>query len=261
MPAGPAPTITTSSTSAVGWRGLAADALGNHVHAVASLVDGILDERQPAQFAGDKEVLHAGFVLLADHRNIRAGAWLGHDHGDSPHRAFFRAQAVADALMAIDDRGFAIDQGQHIAFRTGLHAGAASDAVAVIDPGMLRLGPVGEERPALQRSAHGGFFPLVGSPVEKKEETHNGSGNQPGEESVHLVKPHGYKSQAHDDRDVNHGQHGKAITEGTMNHMPKMKDALRLVQKDNPLGELGLLPDQPDDVFHIAVSAGEQPAR
>jgi hypothetical protein len=51
-----------------------------------------------------------------------------------------------------------------------------------------------------------------------------------------LSQPHSQKPEAHDDSDVKDGQHSKGIAEWTMDNVPKMKDALRLIEEDNPLG-------------------------
>jgi hypothetical protein len=47
---------------------------------------------------------------------------------------------MADALLAVHDRGLAADEGQHIAFRTHIRACATADAVVDIDAGVLGTG-------------------------------------------------------------------------------------------------------------------------
>ena len=92
----------------------------------------------------------------------------------------------------------------------------------------------------------------MSSPVSKKEEPQNGSRDQPCENCFHrLSQPHGQESQSHDHNNVNDCKNGKCITEWTMNNMPEMKHSLRLVKKDDALGERCLLADQPDDVFNL----------
>ncbi len=50
-------------------------------------------------------------------------------------------------------------------------------------------------------------------------------------------------------------EHSKGITERAMDHMPKMKDPLRLIEKYHAFREGRLLPDQADNALNFFIPA------
>jgi hypothetical protein len=127
----------------------AAQALSDYIHAIAALVDGVLDEGEAAKFSDDKQTIDAGLVFSVDDWNVGSGAGLGHDHGDRADRALFSAEAVANTFVSIDDVGFAVHHSQHVDFRTDDDASTAADAGVGVDSRMLRLWAVRKMRSTL----------------------------------------------------------------------------------------------------------------
>src|ERR1035441_5767952 len=69
-----------------GGVGLRGQTLGDSVDAIAALVDRILDQREAAEFAGDKEIGDVGLQLGRHKRQVRADPRGRVDHGDGVHR-------------------------------------------------------------------------------------------------------------------------------------------------------------------------------
>ena len=78
MPAGPAPTIenVVNTRSGRGDGAGGSEARGDGVDAITALIDGILDEREAAEFADDEHILHGGFVLGSESGKAGADAGL-----------------------------------------------------------------------------------------------------------------------------------------------------------------------------------------
>jgi hypothetical protein len=154
-----------------GFCTVVANALGDSIHAISALVDGVLNERQPAKLACDKKVFNTGFVFFTDHWDVGSRTGLSHDHGDGAHRALLRAEAVANAFMTVYYGGFAIYHSQDIAFRTGRNAGSTPNAVVRVDFRMLRLRSVRKECAAIGGGASLSLSALVSAPIAKKKES------------------------------------------------------------------------------------------
>src|SRR6267142_861258 len=128
----------------------------DRVHAVATFIDRVLDEREPAQLTCDEHVGDGRLVLRIQLGHVRADARTGHDDRDRTHGARLGAEAVADALVTIDDRGLARDHGEHVPLRADLDARAAADALRRVDVGVLGARPVGAKlAPLGGRLRHG----------------------------------------------------------------------------------------------------------
>jgi len=79
---------------------------------------------------------------------------------------------------------------------------------------MLRLGPLGEERPTGGGSNRLSLAALAGAPVAEKKERQNQSGNEPCEKSVHRLPGHNaHESQACGDDNVHDGEDGECVAE------------------------------------------------
>jgi len=66
---------------------------------LASLVHGILNQRQAAEFPNDEHIGDAGLKFRRELRHIRAMLGVAHHHGDRPDRTCLRAKAMANALV------------------------------------------------------------------------------------------------------------------------------------------------------------------
>ena len=73
--------------------------------------------------------------------------------------------------------------------------------------------------------------------------------------------PQAAEAEPHHNRDMNESQDREGIAEGAMDDVPKVKDLLRLVEKDNTLGERSFLAHQPNDMFNLVVPGGKESAR
>ena len=115
---------------------------------------------------------------------------------------------------------------------------------SVVNPRVLRLRAFGERRtPRSDAGARQRLFALVRAPVANEEEAQNASGNQPGKKCFHrLAEPHAHKTEPHNNSNMKNGENGKRVAEWPMDHMPEMKDPLRLIEEDDALGEGALLP-------------------
>src|SRR5581483_4436077 len=150
----------------------------------------------------------------------------------------FRAQSMTNAFVCVDNRCFAIDQGQYIALGADRDACAASYARVGENVRMLCLRSLRKERALFSMGARCRLFGFVLAPVANQKETQNASGNQPCEQSLHRsMQPHASEAQSQNHRDVNQCENGEGIAERAMNHMPKVKDFLGLVEKDHALRE------------------------
>ena len=125
MPAGPEPTIATSTTSAS--RPAAAPARHALDHPRA-LRDRVAHERHAAHLARQEEPGGVGLVPLVHLRHVRARLEVAQADLDGADRAGLLAARVADAAHAVDDGGGAADDAQHVALRAGGDARAAADA-------------------------------------------------------------------------------------------------------------------------------------
>ena len=85
-----------------------------------------------------------------------AHAGAGHHHGNGAYRACIGAEAMSNTFMAIHDDCFAADHGEHVAFGADGGAGRASNAVVIVDVGMLRFGAFGEKLSLLSGVARAG---------------------------------------------------------------------------------------------------------
>src|SRR5581483_61316 len=133
----------------IGGRGRVAFSPRNGIYALPALIDGILDQRESAEFADDEEIGEGSFVFWGECGHVGSHAGGGHHHGDGPDRAGFGAQAVSDAFVTVHDGSFAGEHGEHVAFRADRGTGGAADAVIGINVGVLRPGAVGEKFPSL----------------------------------------------------------------------------------------------------------------
>ena len=85
----------------------------------------------------------------------RRGTEVSQAHLDGAHRAGVLAAGVPDAAQAVDHRGRPAHHAQHVALRAGGHAGAAADAHAGVDLGELGGGAVHAELRGLDACAPG----------------------------------------------------------------------------------------------------------
>src|SRR5882762_3055650 len=138
----------------------AKEAAGDRVHAIATLVDRVLDERQAAKFSRDEHVGHGGLVRGTQLRHVGADVRTRHYDRDRADGTCLGAQAVADALVTVHDRGLARDHGEHVPLRADVHARAAADALRRVDVGVLGARPVGAELAALRGRMRGGLLPI-----------------------------------------------------------------------------------------------------
>jgi hypothetical protein len=60
---------------------------------------------------------------------------------------------------------------------------------------------------------------------------------------------------------VNHSENREGITEWPVNDVPKVENALRLVEEQDSLGKRRLLPNQANDPFDLRTPGGEKPPR
>ena len=144
--------------------------------------------------------------------------------------------------MSIDDGGLAIDQGEDVAFWTNGDARTAAYASIHEDARVLSLGAVRKKWASIFDGARLRLRASVRAPVAEHEESKDASRNQPSEKSLHVLsQPQCHESQAHNHRDVDHGQNGECVTEWAMNHMPKMKQFLCMTEKEDSFGQGSLL--------------------
>ena len=87
----------------------------------------------------------AALELGRERRHVGGHARRRHHDLDGADRAGIGAEAMADALVAVDQGRLAADDREHIPFRAGVDAGAAADAPGDVDVRMLGPGPVGSE--------------------------------------------------------------------------------------------------------------------
>src|SRR5581483_6653956 len=117
----------------------ARDSFTYGVDAGAPLVHRILDQGQAAEFADDEEIRDGSLVFRRQKRHVGAHARGGHKHGDGANGTRFSAPAVTYALISVDYGHFARNYGEYIAVRTDGRTSRATNAVGVIDMGMLGL--------------------------------------------------------------------------------------------------------------------------
>jgi len=87
------------------------------------------------------------FLLRSQVGKVRTHAGTGHDHGDGADGADFRAEAVADALVSVDDDGLAAEHCEDVALRTDHGACSAANTVIGINVRMLGLRTVRTQIP------------------------------------------------------------------------------------------------------------------
>src|ERR1017187_4029058 len=167
------------------WLSRGGPAADESVDAFAPLIDGVLDESEAAEFSDDEQVLEAGLVLRGHVGHVGAHAGRGHDHGDRAYGTRFCAQSVTDALVSVDDGGFASDHGQHIALGTDRGTSGATDAVVDVNAGMLGLGPLREEFALLRGLAELLFLFLEALEIASQKEQGQYRGKDEGYQRVH----------------------------------------------------------------------------
>ena len=109
--------------------GASRDARPNHVFdSHATLLDAVFDEPHTAQFAGNVDTLHVGFVSVTDMREVNAPLFCTDDQRDGVYRTGMEAGTVAYAVGCIDEGATTFQNSQYIFFRTSLYAGTTFDA-------------------------------------------------------------------------------------------------------------------------------------
>ena len=152
---------------------------------IPALIHSVLDESEAAKFADDKKIRHAGLELRRQVGHVRGHAGAGHNHGDRADRARVGTQTVANALVSVDDDRLAPDHGQHVAFGADAGAGAAANAVVVVDVRMLRLGAFGKQFAFLRGLESTGFLLLQALKIDPDEEEGDQAADSVSDESIH----------------------------------------------------------------------------
>ena len=155
------------------------------VDAVSALIYSVLDQRQATQLADDKQVLDAGLILRRQIRHVCRHAGTGHHHGDRADRTSVGAEAVANALVSVDDDGLAADHRQHIAFGANAGASSAADAVVRVDVRMLGLGTFGKQLAFFNRFTRTGLLLLLAPEIAEEKEEANEATNPVCNERIH----------------------------------------------------------------------------
>ena len=155
MPPGPAPTMQTSRAPLAGRRPAPLQPGRDRIDALPALVDRVLDQGQAAQLAHHEQVGHVGLELARKTGQVGGDAGVRHHDLDRTHRADFRTEAVADALVAVHDRRLAGDHGQHVALGADFDARSAPDAVRDVDMRVLSPRTLARESGPF-RGRHGG---------------------------------------------------------------------------------------------------------
>jgi hypothetical protein len=121
-----------------------------------------------------EEIGDVRFMVRRALRHVRADAGAGHHDRDRADGAGFGAEAMANALVAVHDRGLPTDHGQHVPFRANLHAGPAADAVRCVDVWMLCSWSVRPQLAAFGRSPRRCLLPMHATdiPRDQNEEDH-----------------------------------------------------------------------------------------
>ncbi len=132
----------------------------DEVDAIAPFVDGILDQREPAELARDEEIGDVRFMFRRKLRHVGAHTRTCHDDGDRADGACLGAEAMADAFVAVDDRCLAGEHRQDIAFGAHLDARPTPDAVRRVDVRMLRAGAIRVQIAPLGRGARRGLLAI-----------------------------------------------------------------------------------------------------
>src|SRR5215472_2944628 len=110
--------------------------LAHRLHRLASLLDRVADQPHSAELARNEDARHVGLEVAADMRDVDAALCGSEDQGDGVGRARRPAGAVTDAFRRLDELRLAVDQPEDVAFRTGVHTCAATEAEPRIDLGM-----------------------------------------------------------------------------------------------------------------------------
>ena len=97
---------------------------------------------------------------------------------------------------------------------------------------VLRLWALGKQRPSFGRGARLSLFAPDAHASSEPGRSPTRSRNQPCEKCVHLLaQPQAHEPKPHHNGDMNDSKDRKSIAEGPMNHMPKVKDLLRLIRE------------------------------
>ncbi len=134
---------------------------GDRLDHRSALLDGVADQREPRQLAGDEDSGQRGLHLVGEQRHVPASLEIAQADLDRADRAGVGAAAVADAPQPVDHHRHAADHAEHVAFRAGAHAGAAADAAHRVDEGELGDRAVDAERARLGEPGAVGVPPLA----------------------------------------------------------------------------------------------------
>ncbi len=131
MPAGPAPTMTTSRGAAVRGR-FAID-----THRLSPLLGGLADQSHAAQLSRDENSGNVGLEVGLHQRNVDAAPLAAVDERDRADRARGGARTVTDARGGIRELRFAVNDPQCL-LGADLRARTGPNADHRIDDGMQR---------------------------------------------------------------------------------------------------------------------------
>src|SRR5882762_9810490 len=161
----------------------------DRVHAVATLIDRVLDKREAAELSRDEHVGDGGLVVWIELGHVRADAGTRHDDGDRPDGTRLGAEAVADAFVTIHDCGFARDHREHVPLRADVDARATADALGCVDMGVLGARPIRAEFAALRCRKRGGLLAMHPANVSDDREKQDQAKRHIGQCRVQAAPP------------------------------------------------------------------------
>ncbi len=105
---------------------------------MTALLDGVADEAHAAEFAGDEDPGHVGLEIRAEVRDVDSALLGAENERDGVERTGLAAGAVSDAVSRLDELGLAVDHADDVAFGAGADTGATGETFPRVEDRMKR---------------------------------------------------------------------------------------------------------------------------
>src|SRR5262249_11036318 len=220
------------------------------------------DECQSAEFPYYEEVGDRRLALRRKHGHISAHARTRHHHRDGTDRTGIRAEAVADALIAVNNDCLASKHGEYVAFWTHSRAGRTTNAVVVINVRVLGFGTFGEQLALFRRRPSQLVSFLETREVLAQEKQRQSNCNDKSYQCINTALttlPPQAHPEAH--RDMNQCKQGEGVAERLVDHVPQVKHLLGLLEEKDSFCKSRVLTSRHDRLLELTISGAEKAAQ